>query len=135
MFSANHCCNLGISVSGSKQILIRGFATMNPAAAAAAAEDAPTAEDVVGGGGGGGTGKSFSGNREGVSREPGSGSGSNDGGAKVKGLSRCWSSKDAAALVSPQIADSSSFGGEVTSRRYGNCARRREDIYGWGLHI
>ena len=51
MFSANHCCNLGISVSGSKQILIRGFATMNPAAAAA--EDEPTAEDVVGGGGGG----------------------------------------------------------------------------------
>ena len=101
LFSANHFCNLGISVSGSKQILIRGLATVNPAAAAAeeavtAASRSTTDEDVDEGGGGG-------------CRNDG-------GGAKFKFFnSRCWSSSDAAALVSPQIADSRSFGGEFTS--------------------
>ena len=90
MLSANHFCNLGISVSGSKQILIRGLATVNPAAAAAAAEEAVTAasrsttdEDVDGTGGLGGGGSNDGGG----------------GGAKANGLSRCWNSNDAVALA------------------------------------
>ena len=103
MFSANHFCSRGISVSGSKQIRIRGFATMKPAVAADGAiedtiDEAATASgvgedvDVCGGSGGGGCR-------------------SNDGGAKFR--------SNAVVLVSPpQMADDSrSFGGgELTSR-------------------
>ena len=126
LFSANHFCNLGISVSGSKQIRIRGFATMNPAAAAAATVAAAEAEgeeeavtaaagstaegDVDEGGGGGGGG----------CRNDG-------GGAKFK----FFNSNDAAAaaLVSPQMADSRSFGGEFTSMGNGICVRGEREGY------
>ena len=100
MFSANHFCSRGISVSGSKQIRIRGFATMKPAVAAEGAiEETATAsevgEDVDVCGGCGSVG----------------GCRSNGGGAKFR--------SNAVVLVSPpQMADDSrSFGGgELTSR-------------------
>ena len=57
MFSANHFCSRGISVSGSKQIRIRGFATMKPAVAVeATVAEAATASGACGGCGGGGGG-------------------------------------------------------------------------------
>ena len=115
MFSANHFCNLGISVSGSKQIRIRGFATMNPAAAAAATVAAAEAEGEEAVTAAAGT------TAEGDVDEGGGGCRNDGGGAKFK----FFNSNDAAAaaLVSPQMADSRSFGGEFTSMGNGICVR------------